>query len=453
LAVVLVSLVLFAAPVMADGIDDYHAGLEAQRRGDLARAARHYVRAIKFPGTMSNDELAAAYNKVATVFIELGVFHQAIYASDQAIRLKPGEAEPFYNRGRAHSEWEKGRRPDRDAALRDLSEAIRLKPDYAEAFAERGRVVMESRQGKGRQIHEALTKRAWDDLDHAVRLAPTSSAVHYIRAIVHISLNDTTAALSDLDRAINLDLDDAKSYYQRGSIYLQQNKPEQAIADLNKAIELRRDYGSAIEARAFAHERVGNLESAEHDYRDRIGQQPNRSGLTFRRGVVRFCLGKFEHAAADFSNSADGWDDDNQRSKNVLWAHVSLRRAGRPAALREELLRARDASPCGERGRRAGKYCIGQRNAQVASSPLIELFLGELTPQETIAYVEDYNRFQPLSGQIALSEAHFFVGEYLLLEGDKEGAAESFRRSIESSKRGTNGRSAAKAELQRIATQ
>jgi tetratricopeptide (TPR) repeat protein len=71
------------------------------------------------------------------------------------IRLKPGFAVAFNNRGSAR--FGKG---DFEGAIKDYSEAIRLKPDYAVAFNNRGN----ARKAKGD------LEGATEDHDEAIRL-------------------------------------------------------------------------------------------------------------------------------------------------------------------------------------------------------------------------------------------------------------------------------------------
>ena len=66
-----------------------------------------------------------------------------IEAYNAAIRLNPGLAETYYNRGTVKDDL--GRH---DAAIADLDEAIRLNPDYADAHVNRG--LAKNRLGRAR---------------------------------------------------------------------------------------------------------------------------------------------------------------------------------------------------------------------------------------------------------------------------------------------------------------
>jgi len=97
------------------------------------------------------------------VFLALGIvgvvhaFDLAIIDFGDGIRLKPDNAEAYYNRGIAY--YLKG---DYDKAIADYSEAIRLKPDDVAAYNNRG--IAEGLKGD--------YGKSMADLREAIRLQP-----------------------------------------------------------------------------------------------------------------------------------------------------------------------------------------------------------------------------------------------------------------------------------------
>jgi tetratricopeptide (TPR) repeat protein len=71
-------------------------------------------------------------------------FDQAVSHFSEAIRLNPGLAEAYYNRGLAF-----GRKGALDEEIADYTDAIRLKPDFAGAYHNRG-VAYEEKGEKSR---------------------------------------------------------------------------------------------------------------------------------------------------------------------------------------------------------------------------------------------------------------------------------------------------------------
>ena len=154
-----------------------------------------------------------------------GDFDSAISDYDQAIKLKPDDADVYKHRGDAY--YDKGRH---DQAIADYDQAIKLKLDYADTYNNRGRVY----SNKGR--HD----RAIADYDRAI---------------------------ASYDQAIKLKPDDALAYNSRGNVYSNKGQLDQAIADYYQAIMLEPDYALAYFMRGLAYEDAGNNQSAIADFR------------------------------------------------------------------------------------------------------------------------------------------------------------------------------------------
>jgi tetratricopeptide (TPR) repeat protein len=89
-------------------------------------------------------------------------YQRAIKDYDRAIRLSPGVAVAFYNRGVAYA-----RTQDFDRAIQDYNQALRLDPNYAWAHYRRGEAYANKRDfdrasGRGRPLlrYEVTTASA-----------------------------------------------------------------------------------------------------------------------------------------------------------------------------------------------------------------------------------------------------------------------------------------------------
>ena len=88
--------------------------------------------------------MRSAFNNRVHCALLNGDLEGALEDMDEAIRLKPDDAENFNNRGNVRRE--KG---DLEGALQDFNEAIRLKPDFALALKNRDDCAQShSRPGK-----------------------------------------------------------------------------------------------------------------------------------------------------------------------------------------------------------------------------------------------------------------------------------------------------------------
>ena len=87
---------------------------------------------------MTGSTGAESHFDVAGVLHHEGRFEQAIVQLDEAIRLAPGYAAAYYNRGVAYEDLGQHER-----AIQDYDEAIRLAPDFAQSYV--GRAVAHTR--------------------------------------------------------------------------------------------------------------------------------------------------------------------------------------------------------------------------------------------------------------------------------------------------------------------
>ena len=143
------------------------------------------------------------------------------------------------------------------------------------------------------------------------------------------------------------------------------------------------------------------------------------------RGMTRFMLGEFGRAAEDFAAEVDLNPDD--ALARVLWGLAAARSGADPAG------KLRD-------------YVDGQEETGWPH-PLVGLLLGEIGPDECLAAAADTD-LEKARGN--LCEAHFYVGEYLLLLGDSAGAAERFRSCVATGADDYNEFMLAREELRRL---
>src|SRR5262249_35695281 len=122
---------------------------------------------------------------------------------------------------------------DLDHAMADFNEAIRLDPKDAAPYYNRG--VACTAQGD--------LDRAIADFYEAIRLDPKDAASYSIRGIAWSDKGELDRAIADFDEAIRLDPKDAKAYSNRGIAYTNRGIPWPDKGDLNRAIA---DFDQAI---------------------------------------------------------------------------------------------------------------------------------------------------------------------------------------------------------------
>ena len=129
-----------------------------------------------------------------------GKVPQAVADYSQAIALKPGNAQTYYDRGQ-----NRGFQGDYDGAFADYAKAISLNPKDARAYADRGILWM------GRHEDAAALR----DFEKALSLNHKSPVAYFGRGVVRTSNADYDGAIADFDQAIKFQPDFAIVYKAR----------------------------------------------------------------------------------------------------------------------------------------------------------------------------------------------------------------------------------------------
>ena len=111
--------------------ETYHKGVDALDKGETDAAI-----ALFEPGDRTGSKIRPGLLRPRLGPDHQGRVGQGRGRSGQAIKLAPGGAGSYFNRGFAY--YQKG---DYDKAVADYTDAIRLHPDYAEAYRDRGYIL------------------------------------------------------------------------------------------------------------------------------------------------------------------------------------------------------------------------------------------------------------------------------------------------------------------------
>lgn len=129
-----------------------------------------------------------------------------------------------------------------EEAIDLAGKAIELRSDLAEAYLVRGE-AMGYRAGE-KSFHDssnpegaAEKKRALQDIETAIELAPDLAPAFIARGLWRLDAGQVQEAISDFTRAIEIDPEDGEAYYHR-AIASQEISPEQSRLDSRKAEEL-----------------------------------------------------------------------------------------------------------------------------------------------------------------------------------------------------------------------
>jgi tetratricopeptide (TPR) repeat protein len=214
---------VFASPASADPNDD----CRESRRPNIRMNA---CTAVINGGMFDANAKALAYQYRGEARTDAGAFQDAISDFNQAIRLRPDNAQAFTGRGRARFSI-----GEFNGALSDFGEAIGIFPVEPEFYLNRGHVFLV--QGN---IEASIT-----DLSEAIRLNPRIASAYNNRGLALRKKGDNAAALKDYDTAIALNPAFALAYSNRAALRETMGTRKTAIEDYQTALYLDPTIASA----------------------------------------------------------------------------------------------------------------------------------------------------------------------------------------------------------------
>lgn len=257
-------------------------------------------------------------------------------------------------------------------------------------------------------------------------LAPKTQAIALNnRGYAHDLLGASARAIRDYGEAIRVNPKFAVAYNNRGFVLNSRGEHVRAAADFTEAIRLRPDYSDAFNNRGIAFANLADLDRAIEDYSQAIKLNPTLYQAYNNRGYARFQLGQFDTAARDL--------DVVVRFRpnfyySILWQHLAT---SRNAKADGEVFAAR----------------AERLDLDVWPGPVMRLFLGEVSVDEMLDYDFDAD---PKRARQQQCELFFYLGQYHLLAGDEDAAAEAFQKAIESGIPGFTEFRGAERELHRL---
>jgi tetratricopeptide (TPR) repeat protein len=217
-------------PLMLEGFDFGSPGIASQLTGTLAPLRKY--NALRVPAEYFDEAMDRLRTKFLNVPLE-AVLHPASPAAARAARTEQeaANAAPAVKEREltAQEYFERGfNTADPDDKLHFYSEAIRLKPDDADAYYNRGL----ARHEKG-ELDLAI-----QDYDQAIHLKPHNANPFTARGNARQGKGDLDGALQDYKQAIAFQPDDPTAYYNRAEIWQMKDAPATAIADAQKYLDL-----------------------------------------------------------------------------------------------------------------------------------------------------------------------------------------------------------------------
>jgi lipoprotein NlpI len=215
---------------------------------------------------------------------------------------------------------------------------------------------------------------------------------------------------------------------RRAFAYLQDNQPQLAEQDFDKLTGGNNFL--AYSGRGLSFIKQKNYEKAVKDF-DRaisIGSKDTaiRNSLYEPRALAEFYLGRFDKAETDFRSASNAKPEN---SYHPIWLNLT------------ELHQHKDAQV--ELKNRASKL-----NLETWPSPVIQFYLGEISPEQVLAKASIGDQKKTQTDQ--LCEVNFYLGESALISGNNADATRLFEQATASCEKDFNEFDGAQVELKRL---
>lgn len=213
--------------------------------------------------------------KMAELYHIVTEFEKSAELVDVVLNLDPENAEAHFLKGLLMRDA----LGDTTRALEWFQKAIDLDNDYVEALDMCG--VLYSAQGND---------LALGYFNRLIELNPTNRVSVYNRGMYFLGKQRWNEALEDFTQCVKLDPADIESLFNLGYIHLQLQMYREARGYFDNALAVQPINHRALYGRGYASEMLGDITSAEQDYRAALGYNPNHAGS--QQGVQRMMRAK-----------------------------------------------------------------------------------------------------------------------------------------------------------------
>ena len=313
-------------------------------------------------------------------------------ASELANWSRRSMAEIFINRGTAYR-----LNRDLDSAIADYTQAIRIDPTLDVAFHDRGLVYLD----------KGDFDRAIADFRQAIEIKVEFASAFTGLGDAYQAKGDAARAIAYYSEALRLGSKEDgafspfEAYFGRAAAYRAKGDFDRAIADYDAANRIESDTRVFIN-RGLTYLAKGDVERAIADFSEEIGDYAEDSDPYLYRGIVNLHSGRLSQALDDLSEAA-ALGGGEQTAYIQLWLDIAAARSKRASRL---------------------QHAAGGLDMKKWPSPIVRLYLGEMTYEATLAAADD-----PVAGTKAarICDTNFFAGELALRRGGKDDALRLLR--------------------------
>ena len=203
------------------------------------------------------------------------------------------------------------------------------------------------------------------------------------------------------------------TYNNRGNAYKAMGDLTHSISDYDKAIELNPGYANAFNNRGNSYYALGDLERAMSDFNKAVLFDPKLSNAYTNRGMVHQIKGDFEHAISDYEIALALSPDDEYLYISVIIASKMISEDRYKRALK-----------------RLKKYIRWNNSAEWIRT--LSKFYLEMDGLDEKAILDEANNCKDTTEiKERLCEAYYYIAEKRFIEGNRKGAEEFYKKSLE----------------------
>jgi len=222
-----------------------------------------------------NPQCSMAHHNLGDALLRRGKVPEAIDQFEQALRIKPDDAETHYNLGIALEQA--GRIEE---AIAHYQQASQIRPDFVKAHYNLGMALQ--RTGN---IKEAI-----GHFEQALRIRPDSAAVHYNLGIALEQTGRIEEAVAHYEQALRSRPDFAEAHFNLAVVLMWLGKWPEAVEHFEQALRIRPDSAEVHYYLGIALERTGNVQEGIVHYEQALRIKPDypkaQNGLAWRLATV-----------------------------------------------------------------------------------------------------------------------------------------------------------------------
>ena len=238
-----------------NAVAHYNLGNILADKGRVDEAIAQYQEALRL-----RPKDAEVYNNLGNLLNKNGRGDEAIANLRISLQFDPGDAFAHNNLGVALAD--KGRF---DEAIAEYREAIKIKPNYAKALNNLGSVL----DNRGRSDEAAAT------YEKSLKIEPDDADVYYNLGIIRYNQGRTDAAIAYFQRVLELNPNQTKARHNLAVVLLERGQLDEAIFHFSKAVEVDPKNSAARQTRDGAVAQRQEIVKAVAQDREQLRSRPD----------------------------------------------------------------------------------------------------------------------------------------------------------------------------------